>query len=262
MVNGKKIGLSLGSGGARGLAHIGVLQVLEENGMKPDMVSGCSAGAVFGGIYAAGTNLYLLERFAGTLAAKDLVDPSIPTRGGFISGEKVEELVRILTHDLCFEQAKLPFWCTATDMGTGAQKVFSTGKMHLAIRASLAVPGVFSPVRIDGNWYADGGVLEELPVAVLRDNGADVVITSDLSIKKNNFNPEHPSALSTLQRSFSIMQQHMTDAQTDKGDLIIRPDASFMGLLLPTNASQSVDAGRKTAQEALPALRRLLGMDQ
>lgn len=109
MINGKCIGLTLGSGGARGLAHIGVLQVLEENGIRPDMVAGCSAGAIFGAIYAAGTDLYLLGRFAETLVAKDLVDPTLPQKGGLLNGEKVRELVRILTHNLTHAGTRIPF---------------------------------------------------------------------------------------------------------------------------------------------------------
>ncbi|MBQ9924250.1 MAG: patatin-like phospholipase family protein, partial [Clostridia bacterium] len=97
MIHGKKIGLCLGSGGARGLAHIGVLQVLEENGIVPDVISGCSAGAVFGSVYAAGTNLYLLEKFMGTVEARDVMDFGIPIHGGFLSGDRIEEMVMTLT---------------------------------------------------------------------------------------------------------------------------------------------------------------------
>ncbi len=258
MVNGKRIGLALGSGGARGLAHVGILQVLEENGLAPDMISGCSAGAVFGSIYAAGTDLYLLERFMGTLAAKDLVDVTIPQKGGLLNGDKVKELVRIFTHNLTFEETRIPFYCTATDLMQGTLQVFEHGLLCDAVRASMAVPGVFTPAQVEGRWYADGGVLEELPVSCLRERGADVVLTVDLGIKKNNFEEEHPTAVSVLKRAFAIMQAHMTEAQQDKGDIIIRPDASLMGLLLPTNGTEAVQAGRKVMKEALPALKEKL----
>lgn len=260
MVNGKKIGLALGSGGARGLAHVGILQVLEENGLKPDMIAGCSAGAVFGSIYAAGTDLYLLERFMGTLAARDLVDVTIPQKGGLLNGDKVKELVRIFTHNLSFGETKIPFYCTATDLMEGTLKVFDQGSLCDAVRASMAVPGVFTPVELEGHWYADGGVLEELPVSCLRERGADVILTADLGIKKNNFEMEHPSAVNVLKRAFAIMQAQMTDRQQDKGDIVIRPDASLMGLLLPTNGTPAVQAGRKVMEEALPELKERLGV--
>ena len=261
MINGKKIGLCLGSGGARGLAHVGVLQVLEENGIIPDIISGCSAGAIFGAVYAAGTNLYLLEKYLGTVEAKTIVDMGIPIHGGFLSGDKIEELVLTLTHDLSFGETKIPFVCIATDLVTGEMKVFEEGKLHRAVRASMAVPGVFTPAVIDGHYYVDGGVLEELPVDVLRTRGADVVITSDLGIKKNFFDPEHPSPIDILRRSSDIMQAKLTQRQADKGDVIIRPDASFMGLLKINGYEESVEAGRQKATEALPRIRQLLGLE-
>ena len=261
MINGKKVGLCLGSGGARGLAHLGVLQVLEENGIVPDIISGCSAGAIFGSVYAAGTNLYLLEKYLGTVEARNIIDLGIPIHGGFLSGDKIEEVVMTLTHNLSFGETKIPFVCIATDLLSGEMKVFEEGKLHRAVRASMAVPGVFTPAEIDGCFYVDGGVLEELPVDVLRQRGADVVITSDLGIKRNFFDPEHPSPIDILRRSSDIMQAHMTRRQADKGDVVIRPDASFMGLLKISGYEESVAAGRQTATEALPRIRELLGMD-
>jgi NTE family protein len=240
---------------------VGVLQVLEENGIVPDVISGCSAGAIFGAIYAAGTNLYLLEKYLGTVDAKTIIDLGIPIQGGFLSGDKIEEVVMTLTHDLSFGETRIPFLCIATDLVSGEMKVFQEGKLHKAVRASMAVPGVFTPVLIDGHYYVDGGVVEELPVDVLRAQGADVVITSDLGIKRNFFDPEHPSPVDILRRSTDIMQAKLTRQQADKGDVVIRPDASFMGLLKINGYEESVSAGRLKAMEALPRIRELLGMD-
>ena len=261
MINGRKIGLCLGSGGARGLAHVGVLQVLEENGIVPDIISGCSAGAIFGSIYAAGTNLYLLEKYLGTVEARTIIDLGIPLNGGFVNGDRIEEVVLTLTHDLSFGETRIPFVCIATDLMSGEMKVFEEGKLHRAVRASMAVPGVFTPALIDDHYYVDGGVIEELPVDVLRARGADFVITSDLGIKRNFFDPEHPSPLDILRRSTDIMQARMTLRQQDKGDVVIRPDASFMGLLKINGYEESVAAGRLKAAEALPRIREMLGMD-
>ena len=166
-----------------------------------------------------------------------------------------------LTHDLSFEETRIPFVCIATDLMTGEMRAFETGKLHRAVRASMAVPGVFTPALIDGHYYVDGGILEELPVSVLRARGADVVITSDLGIKRNSFDPEHPSPIDVLRRSSDIMQAKLTEAQVDKGDVVIRPDASFMGLLKINGYEESVEAGRQKALEALPRIRELLGMD-
>ena len=261
MIHGKKVGLCLGSGGARGLAHVGVLQVLEENGIVPDIISGCSAGAIFGAIYAAGTNLRILEKYLGTVEARNIIDLGIPIHGGFLSGDKIEEVVMTLTHGLSFGETRIPFVCIATDLMTGEMKVFEEGKLHRAVRASMAVPGVFTPAEIDGHYYVDGGVLAELPVDVLRARGADVVITSDLGIKRNFFDPEHPSPLDILRRATDIMQARMTYRQEDKGDVVIRPDASFMGLLKINGYEESVSAGRQKALEALPRIVELLGLE-
>ena len=125
----------------------------------------------------------------------------------------------------------------------------------------MAVPGVFTPALIDGHYYVDGGVIEELPVDVLRARGVDVVITSDLGIKRNFFDPEHPSPVDILRRSTDIMQARLTRQQADKGDVVIRPDASFMGLLKINGYEESISAGRQKALEALPRIRELLGLD-
>ena len=203
----------------------------------------------------------LLEKYLGTVEAKTIIDLGIPIQGGFLSGDRIEEVVMTLTHDLSFDETRIPFVCIATDLMTGEMKAFDKGKLHRAVRASMAVPGVFTPALIDDHYYVDGGVLEELPVSVLRERGADVVITSDLGIKRNFFDPEHPSPIDVLRRSSDIMQARLTERQADKGDVVIRPDASFMGLLKINGYEESVEAGRQKALEALPRIRELLGMD-
>ena len=148
MINGKKVGLCLGSGGARGLAHVGVLQVLEENGIIPDVISGCSAGAIFGAIYAAGTNLYLLEKYLGTVDAKTIIDLGIPIQGGFLSGDKIEEVVMTLTHDLSFGETRIPFLCIATDLVSGEMKgLVAVAVSFVSTRGCFRSKPVEKPVR-------------------------------------------------------------------------------------------------------------------
>ena len=256
----KKVGLALASGGGRGMAHIGVLQVLTEHNIPIDMVSGCSAGALVAAIYAAGTDLHLLEKYLCTLMPKDLIDPTMVTRGGFLSGNKVSDIVRTLSHDLCIEQAKIPCFIGATDLETAEFHIFEHCKLYEAARASMAIPGVFTPVKIDGHWYVDGGTLQELPVMVLREHGADVVIGVDLSIKKRFTIPEDkaPGAHSSLLRAFDIMQKEISRLRQDPVDVRIKPDVSFMGMVSTAGAEAAIRIGRECAEAAIPEIEALL----
>lgn len=252
-----KVGLALGSGGGRGLAHIGVLQVLEENHIPIDMISGCSIGSLVAVIYAAGTNLSLLERYVYTMIPKDIIDPTITGRGGVLSGEKLESIVRVLSHDLDIGQTRIPCYITAADLASGRQKVFTEGKLYKAARASMAIPGIFTPVNVDGCWYVDGGTLEEMPVTVLRDNGADMVIAVDLTIRKNPVDAKL-TAHGSLLRAFEIMQMEMTRLRNQNIDVRIQPDVSFMGMVSTAGAEQAVAEGRRAAEQALPLIREKL----
>ena len=176
MINGKKVGLCLGSGGARGLAHVGVLQVLEENGIIPDVISGCSAGAIFGAIYAAGTNLYLLEKYLGTVDAKTIIDLGIPIQGGFLSGDKIEEVVMTLTHDLSFGETRIPFLCIATDLVSGEMKVFEEGyaAVHL-VGDAVALEDHLEDAALCVGPVEDGeAVVPAAHAAAVQDAVADV----------------------------------------------------------------------------------------
>ena len=256
----KKVGLALASGGGRGAAHIGVLQVLTEHNIPIDLISGCSAGALVAAIYAAGTDLHMLEKYLCTLAPKDLIDPTMVTRGGFISGNKVSELVRVLTHDLTIEQTKLPCFIGAADLETSEFHIFEHCKLYEAARASMAIPGVFTPVNIDGHWYIDGGTLQEMPVEVLRTHGADVVIGVDLSIKKRFVVTENkaPGAHQTVLRAFDMLQKEITRLRDDPVDVRIKPDVSFMGMISTAGAEEAIRIGRECAERALPEIEALL----
>ncbi len=256
----KKIGLALASGGGRGMAHIGVLQVLTEHQIPIDLISGCSAGALVAAIYAAGTDLYMLEKYLCTLVPKDLIDPTVVTRGGFLSGNKVSEIVRTLTHDLSTEQTKIPCFIGAADLETSEFHIFDHVKLYEAARASMAIPGVFTPVKINGHWYVDGGTLQELPVEVLREHGADIVIGVDLSIKKRFTISEDkaPGAHSSLLRTFDMMQKEISRIRADRVDVRIKPDVSFMGMISTAGAETAIRIGRECAERAIPEIEALL----
>ena len=258
-MNNRKVGLALGAGGGRGIAHIGVLEVLEENGIPIDMIAGCSIGSLIGAIYAAGTNLPLLAKFCETLNSRNIIDPTNPVRGGILAGDKLEELVRVLTHDLSFGETRIPFWCTAVDMEKAELVVLDSGKLHAAARASMAIPGAFVPVRRGDRWLVDGGCIEEIPADVLKAHGADVVIAVDISDRDYKLEGT-PSVLGAIMRATEIMQQQVSDLRVQPIDVRIKPYVGFMGTLSTEGTMRAVAEGRRAAEEQLPAIRALLGL--
>jgi len=174
----KKIGYALGGGAARGLSHIGVLKVLEKHGIFPDIITGTSIGALIGALYAGGIKISDIEQFALRLDFKRLVllaDMTLPL-SGLIGGKRVISLLKSILGDLTFSQLKYDFACVATDIETGEQVVIHDGSLVEAIRASISLPGIFTPVRIKERYLVDGGLVNEVPVSVCREMGAEYVI--------------------------------------------------------------------------------------
>ncbi|MFC2034644.1 patatin-like phospholipase family protein [Chloroflexota bacterium] len=174
----KKIGYALGGGAARGLSHIGVLKVLENNNIFPDIITGTSIGALIGALYAGGITINDIEQLALRLDFKRLVllaDMTMPI-SGLIGGKRVISLLKSILGDLTFSQLKYDFACVATDIRTGEQVILREGSLVEAIRASISLPGIFTPVKIEGRYLVDGGLVNEVPVSVCRQMGAEYVI--------------------------------------------------------------------------------------
>jgi NTE family protein len=175
------IGLALGSGSARGWAHIGVIRALEEAGIKPDIVCGTSIGALVGGAYADG-DLDRLEKWVLELAWKDVVGfLDFTLSGGFIKGERLIGFFQEKFFDLEIAQLPVPFGAVATDLATGREIWLREGMLSDAVHASIALPGLFAPVRREGRWLVDGGLVNPVPVSLARAMGAEVVIAVDLN---------------------------------------------------------------------------------
>ena len=173
-----KIGYALGGGAARGLSHIGVLKVLERHGIFPDIVTGTSMGALVGALYAGGIPVSDIEQLALRLDFKRLVllaDFTMPS-SGLMGGKRVISLLKSIMGDLAFSQLKCDFACVATDITTGEQVVLREGSLIEAVRASISLPLIFTPVKIKGRYLVDGGLVNEVPVSVCREMGADYVI--------------------------------------------------------------------------------------
>jgi NTE family protein len=181
-INQPKIGLALGSGSARGWAHIGVIQALSKLGIKPDIVAGSSIGAFVGAAYAS-NKIDELAYWVNTLTWKNIlnyIDLTI-VGGGFIEGEKLIEFARSHIEENSIELLPRQFGAVATELNTGREIWFQKGDLLEAVRASIALPGVFTPVKVDGRWLVDGGLSNPVPVSLCRAMGADVVIAVNLN---------------------------------------------------------------------------------
>jgi NTE family protein len=177
-----KIGLALGSGSARGLAHIGVIRALKDAGIHVDCVAGTSIGAAIGAVYASGKLDSLQETYLAMDWKKiayffDVVFP----KSGIIDGKKVTDFMREYVHSECIEELPLPFNAVATELNSGKEVVLETGDVMDAVRASISVPGMFTPVRRNGRVLVDGGLVNPVPVNVARAMGADIVIAVDIN---------------------------------------------------------------------------------
>jgi NTE family protein len=173
-----KIGLALGSGAARGMAHIGVLKVLEKTGVRIDTIAGTSVGAFIGALYAAGVPASQMEEVARNVDWRQLarlLDPTLPT-SGLIDGRKVARFMAELLPIHTFEELKIPLAVVATDVETGEMVIIKKGNLLLALQAAIAFPGIFTPVRFGDRFLVDGGLCNPVPVDVARELGADIVI--------------------------------------------------------------------------------------
>ncbi len=240
-----KVGLVLGAGGCRGLSHIGVLQVLEQEKIPIDLITGCSIGAIIGGIYGCGVPLDRLEQHVHQSNERMVLDITMPRRG-LLKGNKLEAIVRTLTKNMAFSQAKLPMAFAACGSETGALDMLSTGNISRAVRASMSIPGIFDPVNIGSKWYVDGGTVDRLPIAPAREMGADMVIAVDVGYRGQRHTIGN--IYDIIMSSFDIIHNHPGD-----GELV--PDVAGIKTLDLSQAESCIDAGRDCAREALPRIR-------
>ncbi|MCE5189316.1 MAG: patatin-like phospholipase family protein [Eubacteriales bacterium] len=255
----KKLGLALGAGSAKGFAHIGVLQELESAGIHVDMVSGSSMGAVIGGIYCVGTDLKMLEKFITSLNLYGYLDLKLPLSAGLMKGGKIQELVRVFTHNKTFAQTKIPFCCVAVDAETAKLDVLEEGPLHESIRASMSIPAIFAPVQLNGKTYIDGGVLERVPCKALRDRGMDAVIGVDVGYHGDVKDVSNMSAYSLMNHTISIMQWELTKFRREEADVMLVPEVLFVkGRFQTDQAGDCIAEGRRTVRQALPKIRALL----
>ena len=252
-----KLGLALGGGAARGFAQIGVIQVLEENGIKPDLVVGTSAGSLVAAFYASGKTGAQLQWLADTMDESQLTDWTIPFMSrGMLRGEALGRYVNSQLNGAKIEDLKMPLGIVATDLQTGDGILFRRGDIATAVRASSAVPSVFEPVRIGNKDYVDGGLVSPVPVRSARQMGADIVIAVDISSRPED--AKTSDMLKVLLQTFSIMGKSISQLEMAQAEVVVRPALPDVGSAEFTARQKSIEAGRAAMRLALPALKAAL----
>lgn len=244
MVRRPRIGIALGSGGARGFAHLGVIKVLEQNQIPIDMIAGSSMGALVGSFYAAGINIDQLYKMATAFKRKYYLDFTVP-KMGFITGDRVKNLIKAFTQNKNIEDLKIPLAIVATDIQKGKKVVFKSGPVADAVRASISIPGIFVPVQMDGQLLVDGGVIDRVPVSVVKEMGADIVIAVDVSqVKKND---QITSIFDVIMQSIDIMQDELVHHRKIASDFMIRPRVEQYSSREFTNIEEIIKIGEQEA---------------
>lgn len=284
-----RVGLVLGSGSARGWAHIGVIRGLAAMGVEPDLVCGCSIGALVGAAYAEG-GLDGFEEWVRSLGWQDvlgLVDVSLG--GGLIKGDKLMAFFEQHFVDRDFDTLPLPFACVATDLENGREIWLREGSVSAAVRASIALPGLFAPMRRDDRLLVDGGLVNPVPVSLARALGADIVIAVDLgsdivgsALRKAADNgvtapswgrrlldslglgggEELPPLPSVLTTSIHIMQTRIARSRLagEPADVLLAPRLAQLGLMDYHRAAEAIAEGRAVVERMRPAIEYALSL--
>ena len=249
-----RIGLALGGGAARGFAHVGVIQVLEEAGLHPHYVAGTSAGSLVAALYASGKSSQELRRVADTMEEAEITDWMMPILNrGALRGEALARYVNTQVGGKSIEQMKIPLAIVATDLRNGEAVAFRRGNTGSAVRASSAVPAVFQPVRIGDREYVDGGLVAPVPVKQAREMGANFVIAVDISS-----DPEGNPAGDTFQilmQTFAIMGKSINTLALREAEFVVRPPLSGVKSADFSARRRSIEAGRSAMLAMLPQLR-------
>ncbi|OGO98430.1 MAG: esterase [Curvibacter sp. GWA2_64_110] len=249
-----RIGLALGGGAARGFAHVGVIQVLEEAGIRPTLVTGTSAGSLVAALYASGKTGMQLQQVAESMEEATFADWTLPIFSrGLLRGDALARYVHAQVGGRLIEDLPLPLGIVATDLNSGQGVLFQRGDTATAVRASSAVPAVFQPVRVAGREYVDGGLVSPVPVRYARQMGAELVIAVDIS----NVPDANPAGdtLQILLQTFTIMGRSINNWELRDADVVVRPALNGVASADFNARRRSIQAGRVAMQQLLPQLK-------
>lgn len=252
-----KVGVALGSGAARGLANLGVLQVLQEEQIPIQIITGTSAGAIIGGLYAAGVDLSMIERLSTVLDWNDLTNWTL-NRKGLVSADKIHGMLRMLTKDQHFEDLPIQAAVVATDLLSGQEVVFDSGSVADGIRASLSIPGVFVPFEQDGKVLVDGALVNRVPADVCRRLGADVVIAVDVGLAplRNRIR----NLPDVIVQTIDILTRQIAQYDIPDANVLIEPDLGNVTLTQLNRASEIIEKGRQATKDKLEEIKNWISL--
>ncbi|MHB8846155.1 MAG: patatin-like phospholipase family protein [Nitrospirota bacterium] len=251
-----RIALVLGGGAARGFAHIGVIRALEQEKIPIDLIVGTSVGSLIGAIYASDKNSFELEWTAFMLEKDSIFDYGIMNAFsglGFAKGEKLEAFVKSKVSTANIEDLKVPYAAVATDLNRGTRVVLDKGSVAMAVRASSAIPGVFQPVSHQGRLLVDGGVVDNIPVSVAREKGADIVIAVDISEQVINYNIA--DVIDVMLQSITIMGAENAKSKKRDADILIVPQVGDVRMLDFTQKKRCMTAGIDATNKMMPEIK-------
>ena len=249
-----KLGLALGGGAARGFAHIGVIQVLEEAGLRPDFVAGTSAGSVVAALYASGKTGAQLQQIGESMEEAAITDWTLPVfNSGVLRGDALAKYVNQQVGGRAIENMTVPLGIVATDLYSGEMMVFQRGDTGMAVRASSAVPAIFQPVKISGRSYVDGGLVSPVPVRAARRMGAQVVLAIDITSPPDSSGSDN--TITVLLQTASIMGKSINAFELKEADVVVRPDLRAVSSADFSSRKKAIEAGRRAMLELLPQLR-------
>lgn len=252
-----KVALVLGGGGSKGLAHVGVIHELEQVGIHPDLIVGCSSGALIGALYADNPDTKRLEALLLNLKRSDLIDFSLlASRFGFVRGTSLERFLFTHLRARHFGELQIPLIVVSADLISGELIEFGKGPLVPALRASAAVPGVFNPVEYLGRYLVDGGVVNPIPVEIAKKCGAEVVIAVDVGEDLSREGPSH--VIGVVRRGLAITHRTLADHVTRDADVLIRMDFQDLGMFSDQYNSQIYERGRQMTRAMLPAIKRVV----
>jgi len=254
----RKIGLALGGGAARGLAHIGVLEVLEKEGIPIDMIAGTSIGAFIGALYAQGKGVSQIKELAIELGSKRfsfLADPALP-KTGLIRGRRIEDTLRSSIGDIEFGDLRTPFACVATDIDSGEEVVIKQGLVWEGVRASASIPVILRVAKWENRYLVDGGLVNLVPVSVLRAMGADFIIAVNVMPSRSVRETKEPNIFSVMMQTLYIASYQMVKSSLSGADIVIEPQVGHIAFTDFHRVQECVLQGELATQESILEIKR------